>query len=501
MIQTSTSNRESENLLLSRNLSSRSHTRSYQSIEEAGETEPVVTPLPKLQLLIVSIVLLSEPLTSTILLPFIYFMLKDMKVSDDEKEIGSYAGWITSIFFVAQFFTAIAWGKISDRYGRRPALLCGLVGNAVSSCMFGLSKSLWWAIGSRALCGIMNGNNGVARSFLSEITDNTNKARAFSMFGFCWGMGMIASPAIGGYLNHPVTNFPKLFGWSQFLKDYPYFLPCFVSALLTSFGFIVAFFFLEESNPNVLNNKSSEEQTTLLSKDDDPTQPTGLRRITKTTLLVIAGYVQFAFYSMIFEEVLPLYFTAPSYAGGLGVTSTEFAGALAVMGISQLVFQFAIYPAVAKRFSILSLVRFALVFCVPLFFVFPGLTSFKIWILEHAPDEATGKNLFKLGYGTLLLIRYFGNCLIFTSFSIMVSTSTDPEILGTVNGFNQSCASLVRAIAPTLGGSLWSYSLRKDRVYPFDYHLVYYIITILAFINLIQTVFIPKRVSIGGRSK
>jgi MFS family permease len=45
------------------------------------------------------------------------------------------------------------WGKISDRYGRRPVLLTGLIGNSISSCLFGLSKNLWWAIASRALCG------------------------------------------------------------------------------------------------------------------------------------------------------------------------------------------------------------------------------------------------------------------------------------------------------------------------------------------------------------
>ncbi|KAI9299694.1 major facilitator superfamily domain-containing protein, partial [Cunninghamella echinulata] len=147
------------------------------------------TPLPRLQMFIICIMLLSDPLTSTVILPFIYFMLKDFHLSDDEKEIGAYAGWITSIFFIAQFFTAMIWGKISDKHGRRPVLLIGLLGNSISCSLFGLSKNLWWAIGARAFCGIVNGNGGVARSMLSEITDSTNRAKAFSLFGFCWGIG------------------------------------------------------------------------------------------------------------------------------------------------------------------------------------------------------------------------------------------------------------------------------------------------------------------------
>lgn len=83
------------------------------------------------------------------------------------------------------------WGKISDRFGRRPVLLTGLIGNSVSSCLFGLSTNIWWAIGSRALCGVMNGNSGVARSVVSEITDNTNKPKAFSIFSIMWNTGMI----------------------------------------------------------------------------------------------------------------------------------------------------------------------------------------------------------------------------------------------------------------------------------------------------------------------
>lgn len=221
------------------------------------------TPLPKLQMLILSIILFSEPLTSTILLPFIYFMLKDFHLSDDEKEIGTYAGWITSIFFLAQFCTAMLWGKFSDRHGRRPVLLTGLIGNSISACSFGLSKNLWWAIGTRAFCGIVNGNGGVARSMLSEITDETNRAKAFSLFGFCWGIGMIAGPGIGGYLCNPVDHFPSLFGGNEFLKEYPYFLPCFVSSIGSFIGFILGYFFLEESNPAAIkrhNNQYHAEQ-------------------------------------------------------------------------------------------------------------------------------------------------------------------------------------------------------------------------------------------------
>ncbi|PHZ10410.1 MFS general substrate transporter [Rhizopus microsporus ATCC 52813] len=483
-----------------------SRTKSYQSLyydslEEVPEP-PKITPLPKLQLFIISIILFSEPLTSTILFPFIYFMLKDFHLSDDEKEIGAYAGWITSIFFVAQFCTAISWGKVSDRYGRRPVLLIGMLGNAISVCMFGLSKNIWWAIGSRAFCGAMNGNSGVARSMVSEITDHTNRAAAFSLFGLCWGIGMIG-PALGGFLNHPVDHFPSLFGSNAFLKEYPYSLPCFVSATGSLIGFMITYMCLKESNPMVLKKQQDGEQVSLLNSNDtlaaEASPKPGIGQISKASLHVIFAYALFAFYSLMFDEVLPLYFTAPSSAEGLGLSSAEFAKMLTTMGILQLVVQFKIYPGLTRRFDVLKLCRFFFSICVAVFFVFPELTVCKRWWMQHMSDPWASSTAFEVTYNFILAWRFFANCLAFTSLGIMVSTSAAPEIIGTVNGFCQSCVALTRAIAPTFGGTIWSYSLKDGHIYPFDYHFIYYIMTIMALINLFHSYLIPDSVSLGGR--
>jgi MFS family permease len=83
------------------------------------------------------------------------------------------------------------WGRVSDLIGRRPVLLIGLLGNSVTSCLFGLSKSYWWAVGMRALCGIMNSNVGVIRTMLGEISDMTNKGEVFSLYSIFWVTGFI----------------------------------------------------------------------------------------------------------------------------------------------------------------------------------------------------------------------------------------------------------------------------------------------------------------------
>ncbi|CEP19906.1 hypothetical protein [Parasitella parasitica] len=430
--------------------------------------------------------------------------IKDFHLSDDEKEIGSYAGWITSVFFVAQFCTAIMWGRVSDRYGRRPVLLTGLVGNSISSCLFGLSKNLWWAIASRALCGIMNGNSGVARSMVSEITDNTNKAKAFSIFGFCWGSGMIgkcglwtngeasnslrycaAGPVLGGYLAKPAEQFPSIFGDSAFFIKYPYLLPCFVSACGSMIGFVIGYFYLKESNPNVLASRKWEaenepnERTALLTGNNSAVDEAATKRmlpksgsmrlITRTSIAVIIAYSVFGFHAMVFEEVLPLYFTAPVNAGGLGITRTDFAKTLSFFGVIQLIFQFGVYPRLTRHYSILDLCRFAFLIFLPVYFLFPELSVLREWVAANHPGSDPSSDwTFRAGYLLLMLIRYGGVCSAYTGLGIMVrilcvplfgyhdhhlnysflleqvSMSAAPEILGTVNGSKLWRLSLVK---------------------------------------------------------
>jgi hypothetical protein len=123
---------------------------------------------------------------------------------------------------------------------------------------------------------------------------------------------------------------------------------------------------------------------------------------------------------MVFDEVLPLYFTAPTYAGGLGITSTEFAKMLSVLGVIQLFFQFVVYPRATRLWNTLQLIRVSFLVFIPLYFIFPELTPLRIWLEANVIDETTKYWVFRGGYFALLFVRFLCNCISFTSLGIMV---------------------------------------------------------------------------------
>ena len=84
-----------------------------------------------------------------------------------------------------------------DRIGRRPVILLGLIGVTVSTFSFGLARTFWWAVISRALAGALSGNTAVIQSVVGEITDDTNIGLAYPLMGMSWSLGCIIGPMIG----------------------------------------------------------------------------------------------------------------------------------------------------------------------------------------------------------------------------------------------------------------------------------------------------------------
>src|SRR5206468_7675951 len=78
--------------------------------------------------------------------------------------------WLVAVYSLMQFFFAPWWGRVSDRVGRRPILLLGLFGSAVSYLAFGLAGSLVVLFAARILAGVMSAHIGVAQAYVADVT-------------------------------------------------------------------------------------------------------------------------------------------------------------------------------------------------------------------------------------------------------------------------------------------------------------------------------------------
>jgi MFS family permease len=90
------------------------------------------------------------------------FMIMSFDSSLRAEEVGYYSGVAEGSFHVGSIVGSLVWGHLSDVYGRRPALLAGLVGTILATLAFGVAPSFGAAVAARVLWGALNGNVGVA---------------------------------------------------------------------------------------------------------------------------------------------------------------------------------------------------------------------------------------------------------------------------------------------------------------------------------------------------
>ena len=94
-----------------------------------------------------------------------------------EKNAGLYAGLFLGSFSLAETFTGFLWGGLSDKIGRKPTLLLGCAGTAVSMLVIGFSTNIWVAIIGRAFGGGLSGNVGIVQTMVGELVTNPKHER------------------------------------------------------------------------------------------------------------------------------------------------------------------------------------------------------------------------------------------------------------------------------------------------------------------------------------
>src|SRR6478752_2994341 len=111
-------------------------------------------------------------------------------------------GVLIAAFSIAQLASAPLWGKFSDRYGRRPALLAGLIISAFAYVIFAYSSTLWLLLISRVVQGFGGGTIGVVQAYVADASDPNDRAKSLGWLSAATSLGAVVGPAIGSVLIH-----------------------------------------------------------------------------------------------------------------------------------------------------------------------------------------------------------------------------------------------------------------------------------------------------------
>jgi hypothetical protein len=189
---------------------------------------------------------LCEAININVLFPFLAFMVEHFGYTGHR--LGYYAGILAGSFCAAQLTSSMLWGVVSDTYGRKPAVIIGALGAGVGMLVFGSATSFEQAVLGRALSGFLSGNIGVIKSFLTEITDHSNRPKGYSFLQVAWASGSIMGPLLGGYLCYPADKLPGFVAKDGIFGDTrPFLLPTLLCAALNFLAGGIAIFFMEET--------------------------------------------------------------------------------------------------------------------------------------------------------------------------------------------------------------------------------------------------------------
>lgn len=122
---------------------------------------------------------------------------------------GAAMGALMASYAIMQLIFSPFWGDLSDRYGRKPILLVGVLGNALAQVLFGLSNELWMLFAARILAGALSSAAlPTAMAFISDSTDEKDRGAGMGMLGAAMGLGMVLGPGIAGALGNRALHLP-----------------------------------------------------------------------------------------------------------------------------------------------------------------------------------------------------------------------------------------------------------------------------------------------------
>ena len=317
-------------------------------------------------------------------------------------------GQMIASYSIAQLIAAPLWGRVSDRYGRRPALLIGLTASAAAYVVFGLADSVWLLYLSRIVQGAGGGTTGVAQAYVADTVAPGDRARALGWLSAATSAGVMVGPAIGSSAAHLGQAAPGL-----------------IAAVLCIINVIFAWRWLPESR---------KETTATVTKVRRPVwYPAwmALRHPTSAIgrLLWIYGVGMIAFSSM--TSIMALYLGAE-----FAIDEKTIGYVFLYVGVLSFVMRSVLLGPIVDRIGETWAMRIGTLLLVLGLALYP--LPRDLWTLA-----------------LVIPLVPIGTALLFPATTSLMSRYSEPGELGTTMGVAQTFAGLARVVAPILATILF----------------------------------------------
>jgi len=439
---------------------------SAQPPQSATEAKP---RLNAKTLFVVGAINLIDCINMNMLLPYVDKMVSAyLDVSPQSPEVATTAALLIGVYSLLEVMVSPLWGMLADMVGRRPCLLVGLAGSVIAPILLGFSKSIVMAFAARALDGFFCGNMVVTKTYLGELVDEKSEARGFSLLAFCFSLGLILGPAMGGQLVYPASWAPNLFAGTIF-DECPFLLPNLVFAIFAAISWCIAAFCIEETlpksqrckcrnirrlgtRPQTLQRAMSgpmHEMDSGVDRCTDPGSAGGCYPL--STIQVIIMYCGLTGSVMAQDQLMVWVVSYDHTVGGFELSPRTISIIQNVGAVGVMLSQLTLYPVLTKKLGFLNTLVVGFVLSSLAYGLFP------VYGLLANPQHGYWREVV-LGIGQCVFTT--GTTVMFPTAFAFVNRASQGLNRGAVNGWAHSSGALCEAVFPYLASVLLGYCNR-----------------------------------------
>jgi multidrug resistance protein len=319
-------------------------------------------------------------------------------------------GALVSTFALAQLASAPLWGRLSDRYGRRPMILAGLLISAVSYVLFETASTVALLFISRFVQGAAGGTVGVVQAYVSDSVPSEDRAKALGWLTAATSAGVMLGPAIG-----------------SLAAAYGFIGPGYLAAIFCVLNFMFGLWWLPESDrgKEARQTETRPKGATRVAMLDVLTHPRGA--VGSMVWIYALGMMAF----MAMNGVLALFLERR-----FGITEETIGWFFVYVGAASLVMRTLVLGRAVRRFGEIQIMRAGSLFMALALAAVPFARS--IWEFSLA-----------------VIFMPIGTALLFPATTSQVSKRADPSQTGLILGVQQSFGGIARMVGPLWAGALF----------------------------------------------